>query len=65
MVLSQLREKLFVMWGELEEYKTAGRLDHSNRPAVKPFECCIQEYGVPDGHGGWTRLHRMFHTVIK
>jgi protection-of-telomeres protein 1 len=64
-VLRDLREKLFLLWGEVEEKKQANELDTNKPPSNKPFDCCIQEYGISDSYGGWTRMHRMFHTVIK
>ncbi|KAF3483262.1 telomere-binding alpha subunit central domain-containing protein [Arthroderma uncinatum] len=49
-MLAQLREKLFLLWGDLEERKTesieafyAGQAD---AVSAKPFTCCIKEYGV-------------------
>ena len=66
-VLVKLREKLCILWGNLEEM---GRKDVlSNRP----FECCVLEYGVEMDEEdeekalvpfGWKRLHRMFGTTI-
>ncbi|KAF2138803.1 uncharacterized protein K452DRAFT_255690 [Aplosporella prunicola CBS 121167] len=75
--LSELREKLFIMWGNLEELKSAHEytLD-STAPAPKPlsnspFECCVHEYGVeaPDGDdrdpiARWKRVFSMFGTTI-
>jgi len=63
--LSDLKEKLFVLWGELAERKENGVIDPAQPLINKPFECCIQEYGVPDGKDGWIRLHRIHHTTIK
>lgn len=51
--LEQLRERLFILWGDLEERKRAapdGQLDLTqpqNTPSQRPFTCCIKEYGVP------------------
>ncbi|KAK4984578.1 hypothetical protein LTR66_008448 [Elasticomyces elasticus] len=62
LTLAKLREKLFVLWGDLEERrrtKAAG-----TAPA---FDCCLFECGVPrteENGGGWCRLHRMFGTTI-
>ncbi|PGH01792.1 hypothetical protein AJ80_08958 [Polytolypa hystricis UAMH7299] len=50
--LGQLREKLFILWGDLEERKAAkGDDDAFNEDDRKastapPFVCCIKEYGV-------------------
>ena len=119
--LNRLREKLWILWGEVEEYKKMGLLDgtqlinnnntnnntnnnntnnnnsinnNSNNnsnttttttattskdiakkpPANKPFDCCIQEYGLPDesGDGGggeregaWVQCRRLIKTTIK
>lgn len=64
-----LREKLFLLWGDLEERKTAQlqaktTTNHNRHyqpingdttgpdaskedaPKSKPFQCCLQEYGV-------------------
>lgn len=42
--LATLREKLFLLWGDLEERKTAGQdLQDVKTPR---FECCLQEYGI-------------------
>lgn len=48
-VLAKLREKLFVLWGNLEERKQQMVEQGSEGlPALNnmPFECCIKEYGV-------------------
>lgn len=56
--LATLREKLFLLWGDLEERKarSATTLEPvdgnaaSSRKAetsrMKPFQCCVKEYGV-------------------
>ena len=56
--LAILREKLFLLWGDLEERKslTSNALTEvSNNPQSpkkeetrksKPFQCCLKEYGV-------------------
>lgn len=42
--LPTLREKLFLLWGDLEERKTAGQeIQNVKTPR---FECCLQEYGI-------------------
>ncbi|KAI4124880.1 MAG: hypothetical protein LQ338_004574 [Usnochroma carphineum] len=46
--LAALREKLFLLWGDLEERKKAGGSGEKGHHEAKsmPFECCIKEYGV-------------------
>ncbi|KMQ41843.1 hypothetical protein A7C99_4260 [Trichophyton rubrum] len=74
--LVNLREKLFVLWGDLEERKSAdidafysGKAD---TVSTKPFTCCIKEYGVKTGNKetdpislGWERRFQMFQTAIS
>ncbi|KAL4968394.1 telomere-binding alpha subunit central domain protein [Aspergillus stella-maris] len=51
--LEGLREKLFLLWGELEERKRAGIEEGKERldlPPSLPFNCCIMEYGVQCSH---------------
>ncbi|KAJ6036645.1 Telomere end binding protein [Penicillium herquei] len=55
--LSELREKLFILWGDLEEQKQAvagNPVDDKDWKPVKssslPFMCCIKEYGVSCRH---------------
>lgn len=59
-LLNQLREKLYILWGDLEEQKRqqdAGerqakraKLDseteETKQPSNLPFSCCLQEYGA-------------------
>ncbi|OAX76901.1 hypothetical protein ACJ72_08806, partial [Emergomyces africanus] len=48
-LLSDLREKLFILWGDLEERKRAPDPDPNKQIAsasTKPFICCIKEFGV-------------------
>ncbi|KAI6869139.1 hypothetical protein D0864_14401 [Hortaea werneckii] len=66
-LLAKLRERLCILWGNLEEKGPDEPI--SNRP----FECCVQEYGqemdeedeekalVPMG---WKRLYRLSGTTI-
>ncbi|KAK4630985.1 Protection of telomeres protein 1 [Fulvia fulva] len=65
-LLAQLREKMFLLWGNLEE---SGGESLSN----SPFECCICEYGTEldnddpakdDAPLGWQRMFGMFGTTI-
>ncbi|EHA24856.1 hypothetical protein ASPNIDRAFT_182791, partial [Aspergillus niger ATCC 1015] len=47
--LKELREKLFILWGDLEERKRAALHDGKQDlgpVSCRPFNCCIQEYGV-------------------
>ena len=78
--LSQLREKLFILWGDLEERKSKSRalqeknpnairgVEEGKRemevPRAKPFQCCLKEYGVKV-RGKWERRFRMFGTTIS
>ncbi|KAJ5141922.1 Telomere end binding protein [Penicillium atrosanguineum] len=53
--LAELREKLFLLWGDLEEKKQAQATDKTSawepvKSSSVPFNCCIQEYGVECGH---------------
>lgn len=66
-LLAKLREKMFVLWGNLEE--NGGGQGLSNLP----FECCIQEYGVEMDDDdpakeaaplGWQRMYAMFGVTI-
>ncbi|KAF2627276.1 hypothetical protein BU25DRAFT_440087 [Macroventuria anomochaeta] len=76
-VLDQLKEKLFIMWGNLAELKGELRarsadlplLPGDNRLQNKPFDCCIEEYGheVPvseENPTGYQRLHKLALTKI-
>jgi protection-of-telomeres protein 1 len=59
-LLNQLREKLYILWGDLEERKRSedddgdgeqtaakrAKLDGEQQPSNLPFNCCLQEYGV-------------------
>ncbi|PKY05522.1 telomere-binding alpha subunit central domain protein [Aspergillus campestris IBT 28561] len=75
--LSELKERLFYVWGNLEERKSGISPD---RLSQRPFECCIQEYGVPCSHAlpddrelgcsqgdcfGWERRFGIFGTTIQ
>lgn len=66
-LLRRLREKLFVLWGNLQEKKPWEDLSNV------PFECCIQEYGIEEELDdrkkdpatlGWRRMYGMFGTTI-
>jgi protection-of-telomeres protein 1 len=59
-LLNQLREKLYILWGDLEEQKGKedageretkrakldGTSETGQRPSNLPFSCCLQEYGA-------------------
>ncbi|KAK5119075.1 hypothetical protein LTR62_000286 [Meristemomyces frigidus] len=66
-MLAKLREKLCILWGNLEEKKEGDEL------SSRPFECCLQEYGVElDGNDseraampfGYQRSFKLFGTTI-
>lgn len=73
-MLAKLREKMFVLWGTLEETKAKG--EASAKARNLPFECCIMEYGAKvdeeDGEDkgaeqasmGFCRMYAMFGTTI-
>ncbi|KAK2739612.1 hypothetical protein FQN55_009348 [Onygenales sp. PD_40] len=74
-ILTSLREKLFILWGDLEERKSANPAafdinESSGKPSTRPFECCIKEFGVRSRKGesgdgfGWERRFRMYGTTI-
>nr|POF13706.1 protection of telomeres protein 1 [Quercus suber] len=50
-LLAQLREKMCILWGNLEEWKSS---NWTLRGGLKnkPFVCCIAEYGVRCEDGG-------------
>lgn len=60
-ILNLLKEKLFTLWGNLEELRSAG--DMESMPSNTPFECCIKEFGVKDEEG-WVRTHAICDTRI-
>ena len=64
--LARLKEKLFLLWGDLQEWKEeggAGGGDNPLKPSGRPFECLVKEYGVKVG-GEWERIFAMFGTSI-
>jgi hypothetical protein len=65
--LHALRQKLWALWGELEDDKNSGALAAGKLTKNKPFTCCIQEYGIrlEGPEGDWIRMHKMFMTTIK
>ncbi|KAJ5558969.1 hypothetical protein N7461_002941 [Penicillium sp. DV-2018c] len=51
--LSETKEKLFLLWGNLEEEKSKARaagLQSWGKVSSLPFKCCIKEYGVRCTH---------------
>lgn len=73
--LARLKEKLFLLWGDLQEQKeeaekTAGGGPGGSgvaatvvKPSGRPFECLVKEYGV-QVQGRWERVFAMFGTSI-
>ncbi|KAL9003250.1 MAG: hypothetical protein Q9188_003865 [Gyalolechia gomerana] len=50
--LAALRERLFLLWGDLEERKRDGSsAGEGGKTRSMPFECCIKEYGVRSRKG--------------
>jgi protection of telomeres protein 1 len=67
--LEQLKETLFILWGDLEELKGKGELKAGQKPSSRPFDCWVREYGVPvvdeqTGETKWERMYQMFQTSI-
>lgn len=58
-LLAQLREKLFVLWGNLEDVIAGKEMSLSSRP----FETCVREYGLRKADR-WNVVHSMFGTTI-
>ncbi len=62
--LAQVREKLCILWGNLEER------GESEEVSNLPFECCLMEFGLlaedqrEDGFG-WERAYGMFGVTIS
>ena len=55
-LLAKLREKMYILWGNLEERYLEGqqRMEvdgegegEGTKLSNRPFECCVMEYGVP------------------
>ncbi len=61
--LNALREKLFLLWGDLEEKSTAEKEGKDGKSAQgsrsRPFVCCIKEYGVRS-----SRRHRDYDADV-
>ena len=76
--LAKLKEKLFLLWGDLEEKrqeynnKTGLQLSEEGvKVSSRPFECLIQEFGVqPLSEDGkvqkdeWERVFSIFGTTV-
>ncbi|KAL6244101.1 hypothetical protein RBB50_008971 [Rhinocladiella similis] len=72
--LAALKEKLFHLWGDLQERKEedSNSVTSTLRPRAKPFECLIKEYGVPvrgvenpvHNASEYDRMFRLFGTTI-
>jgi protection of telomeres protein 1 len=67
-LLSKLREKMCILWGNLEEKQESEAISN------KPFECCLMEYGVemdredPEWKSTpfkFARQYRMFGVTIS
>ena len=64
--LAKLKEKLFLLWGDLQERREAEEAGGDEKPAApsgRPFECLVREYGV-SVQGCWERVFAMFGTTI-
>ncbi|KAK0928305.1 hypothetical protein LTR29_017398 [Friedmanniomyces endolithicus] len=68
-ILAKLREKMCILWGNLEEQ----REDEEGAVSYRPFECCVQEYGVELDEDdpergevpfGYKKLFRMFGSTV-
>lgn len=76
--LARLKEKLFLLWGDLQERKEEDEEEKEEKaggegkkkakaaaePSGRPFGCLVREYGVPAGQGRWERVFSMFGTSI-
>lgn len=73
--LARTKEKLFHLWGDLQEWKeearTLGMLNRTSQ--ARPFECLIKEYGArlpsylgsaQKGDATYERIFRMFGVTI-
>ena len=68
--LAVLREKLYVLWGDLAEKKKEAAAEEGDlKPSNRPFECYVKEYGVDvrrlEGEAGYQRTFRLWGTRIK
>ena len=71
--VAMLREKLFVLWGDLQERKeeknkepNAMNVGGKVQASARPFECFIKEYGVSsvEHEGEWERMFRICYTSV-
>ena len=72
--LAALKEKLFLLWGDLQEKKEESSTAEASsvKPSARPFECLIKEYGVPVRNSDeqvkstaeYDRVFRLFGTTI-
>ncbi|KAK7191981.1 telomere-binding alpha subunit central domain-containing protein [Paraphaeosphaeria sporulosa] len=73
--LCELEQKLFLLWGNLHERKLALKEKGINLPlpvgdetlalSNMPFECCVEEYGVPVNDKGLPYTDDEIKTLIK
>lgn len=72
--LAKLKEKLFVMWGDLQELKAEAEEDVTKfKPHNRPFACLIKEFGIDArdengikiGDDQYERLFRIWGTTVK
>jgi hypothetical protein len=72
-----LRERLFILWGNLEEIQNGDGNDEQKMKqelSNLPFECCVMEYGVEMDEddpergigpiGAWKRFYGLFGATI-
>lgn len=70
--LNMLKEKLFHLWGDLQERKEGIVKDSTSlQPSSRPFECLIKEYGAKlpqhanqSGEEEFLRMFRIFGVTI-
>ena len=75
--LQRVQEKLFVLWGDLQEQKEAAAKSENpvdTNPSSKPFECLIKEYGISvrdkrhdksERAVDFERMFRVWGTCVK
>lgn len=68
--LNKLREKLCILWGDLEEKNRGKKRRLEGKPSNKPFELCLSEYGMLTEGGAeenltaWERQYMMHSVTI-